>query len=141
MWFCVTHTYINLTGITRNEQIYKIRNNPLKPSLNVLSFFICQSWWRHQLTVLNSVNLFSLFRPRSYKWANKTHISQIMTKVTTAKLLSSQLWRMWRQWECGWTPMESILPNFDFFVFQIFVVKLECSQHKEILSVLWNGQA
>ncbi len=37
--------------------------------------------------------------------------------------------------------LESILPNFDFFAFPIFVGKLECLKHDKILSVLQNGPA
>ncbi len=36
---------------------------------------------------------------------NSLHISQIMTKFATEKLLSPQLWQMWRQKECGCTPL------------------------------------
>ncbi len=36
---------------------------------------------------------------------NSLHILHIMTKVAKVKLLSQQLWRMWRQRECGWTPL------------------------------------
>ncbi len=36
---------------------------------------------------------------------NTLHTLQIITKVATEKSLSSQLWRMWRQREYGWTPL------------------------------------
>jgi hypothetical protein len=43
---------------------------------------------------------------RNWSSIGKTlQISQILTKVATANPLSPQLWRMWRQSECGWTPL------------------------------------
>jgi hypothetical protein len=45
-----------------------------------------------------------LFRT-GFVMVNTLHITQIMIKVAIAKPLSPQLWRMWRQRECGWTPL------------------------------------
>jgi hypothetical protein len=69
---------------------------------------------------------------RSYYYAIKVQTLNVSTKKLHVKL-------SYEKAECKKLVKlrtESILPKFDFFVFQIFVVKLECLKYTKILSVL-----
>ncbi len=55
-----------------------------------------------------------LFRT-GFVLVNTLCITQIMIKVATAKPLSPQLWRMWRQRECGWTPLSYSIVLCSYF--------------------------
>ncbi len=46
---------------------------------------------------------------------NTLHFPKFLTKLSTTRHLSKQLWQMWRQRECGWTPLLYIV-YYHFYV-------------------------